>query len=64
MAKYKFNHMKMVAQSVIVPENEINIYDEAQYYDNNVKRIDRMRKMVGFFKRRVSDKDVAPSYYA
>ena len=56
MAKSTFNNVKMVAQAVVVPATEINIYDEAQYYGNNIKRIDRMRKMVGFFKRRVADK--------
>ena len=64
MSEYKFENVRMVAQSVVVPPREINIYDEAEYYDNNVKKIDRMRKMVGFYKRRVSAKDVSPAYYA
>lgn len=51
----KFEHVKIKGVSVVVPEKEINIYDEAQYYGNNVKKIDRMRKMVGFYKRRVAD---------
>lgn len=64
MSEYKFENVSMVAQSVVVPPHEINIYDEAEYYDNNIKKIDRMRKMVGFYKRRVSDKSVSPAYYA
>ena len=65
MSKSTFNNVKMVAQVVVVPGNEINIYDEAQYYDNNIKRIDRMRKMVGFYKRRVSSEPgVCPTDYA
>ena len=64
MSKYKFENVRFVAQSEVVPPHEINIYDEAEYYDNNVKKIDRMRKMVGFYKRRVSDKSVSPAYYA
>ena len=64
MSEYKFENVSMVAQSVVVPQHEINIYDEAEYYDNNIKKIDRMRKMVGFYKRRVSDKSVSPAYYA
>lgn len=51
----KFEHVKISGISVVVPEKEINIYDEAQYYNNNIKKIDRMRKMVGFWKRRVAD---------
>lgn len=61
MSFYKFNHVKVSAISVVVPEHEISIYDEAMYYDNNIKKIDRMRKIVGFFKRRTADEDVTPS---
>jgi 3-oxoacyl-[acyl-carrier-protein] synthase-3 len=64
MSKTFFNSGKISGISVVVPEKEINIYDEAQYYGNDVKKIDRMRKMVGFFKRRVSDKENTPSDYA
>lgn len=46
----EFSHVKLSAISVVVPKNEINIYDEAQYYGNDVRKIDRMRKMVGFGK--------------
>lgn len=59
--KAKFNNIKISGLSVVVPEKEINIYDEAQYYDNSVKKIDRMRKMVGFHKRRVCDYETTPS---
>lgn len=52
----KFCHVNISGISVVVPEKEISIYDEAQYYNNNIKKIDRMRKMVGFHKRRVADK--------
>ena len=51
-----FKNVKISGISVVVPEKEINIYDEAQYYDNSIKKIDRMRKMVGFYKRRVIKK--------
>lgn len=61
MTLSKFEHVKISGISTVVPPKEINIYDEAQYYDNNIKKIDRMRKMVGFYKRRVVDKDVTPS---
>lgn len=48
-----FKHSNITGMSVTVPSKEINIYDEAEYYANNIKKIDRMRKMVGFYKRRV-----------
>lgn len=57
----KFKHVKITGVSTVVPEDEINIYDEAQYYDNSVKKIDRMRKMVGFYKRRVADYNTTPA---
>ncbi len=61
MSKAVFNCVKITGISTVVPEKEINIYDEAQYYDNNIKKIDRMRKMVGFYKRRVSEITTNPS---
>ncbi|MBR1754523.1 ketoacyl-ACP synthase III [bacterium] len=61
MSLSKFKHVKVSGISVVVPEKEINIYDEAEYYGGSVKKIDRMRKMVGFWKRRVSDKETTPA---
>ena len=60
MGLYKFNHVKISGIGVVVPKKEICIYDEAQYYDNSVKKIDRMRKMVGFYKRRVVENGITP----
>ncbi len=61
MGLSKFKHVKITGISTVVPEKEISIYDEAEYYDNNIKKIDRMHKMVGFHKRRVVENDVTPS---
>ncbi|MCQ2789809.1 MAG: hypothetical protein MJ229_05465 [bacterium] len=61
MSFSKFEHVKISGISVVVPEDEINIYDEAEYYGGSIKKIDRMRKMVGFWKRRVADKNTTPS---
>ncbi len=58
---YKFKNVKISGMNTIVPEKEICIYDEAQYYGNSVKKIDRMRKMVGFYKRRVTDDTTTPA---
>jgi 3-oxoacyl-[acyl-carrier-protein] synthase-3 len=59
----KFEHVRIKGISVVVPPKEICIYDEAEYYENSIKKIDRMRKMVGFYKRRVSEDGVTPSDY-
>ena len=57
MTVHKFSHVKISCLSVVVPQKEINIFDEAQYYDNNIRQIERMKKKVGFYKRRVVDTD-------
>ena len=59
--KASFKNVKISGISVVVPQKEINIYDEVQYYNNSVKKIDRLRKMVGFHKRRVADKTTTAS---
>ena len=56
-----FKHVKITGISTAIPQKEINIYDEAQYYGNSVKKIDRMRKMVGFYKRRVVEEGTTAS---
>ncbi len=61
MAKSKFQHVKITGLSVIVPKKEICIYDEAQYYDNNIKKIERMHKIVGFNKRHVVEEGITAS---
>lgn len=61
MSKVTFYHSRISGFSIVVPEKEICIYDEAQYYDNSAKKIDRMRNMVGFYKRRVADELTTPA---
>lgn len=61
MAFSQFKHVKIAGISTVVPEDKINIYDEVQYYDNSVKKVDRMRKMVGFYERHVADKTTTSS---
>ena len=61
MAFAHFTNVKIKGMLTVVPEQEINIYDEAEYYGNSIKKIDRMRKMVGFYKRRVADMTTTPA---
>lgn len=60
----QFKHVKISGILTVVPEKEINIYDEVEYYGNSVKKVDRMRKMVGFYKRRVADDDCTAKDFA
>ena len=61
MALAHFTNVKIKGMLTVVPKQEINIYDEAEYYGNSIKKIDRMRKMVGFYKRRVADMTTTPA---
>ena len=61
MTLANFKHVKISAIETVVPKKEINIYDEVEYYGNSVKKVDRMRKMVGFWKRRVADDTTTPA---
>ncbi len=58
MSFSSFSHAAISGLCAVVPETEICIYDEVNFYGNDVKKIDRMRKMVGFHKRRVAEKGV------
>lgn len=57
----EFDNARISAISVVVPKDEISIYDEAEYYGGNTRRIDRMRKIVGFDRRRVSRDGTTPA---
>ncbi|MBQ8635610.1 ketoacyl-ACP synthase III [bacterium] len=61
MSLSTFKHVKISGISTVVPQKEINIYDEAHYYGGSIKKVDRMRKMVGFWKRRVADLETTPA---
>lgn len=50
-----FKKCEISSMSVVIPQKEINIYDELQYYENSIKKVDRIRKIAGFHKRRVID---------
>lgn len=57
----EFDNVRVSAISVVVPKDEICIYDEAEYYGGNIRKIDRMCKIVGFDRRRVASDDTTPT---
>ena len=61
MTLSQYKHVIIKGISAVVPQREINIYDEAQYYENNIKKIDRMRKIAGFYKRRIVEEGTTAS---
>lgn len=54
----RFSNVRISGMSLVVPEREISIYDELQYYGNSEKKAERAHKMAGFWKRRVADSDM------
>ena len=54
----RFKNIKVSGMSLVLPQNEISIFDELQYYGNSEKKAERAHKMAGFWKRRVADPDV------
>lgn len=64
MSFARFTRASIAGISVVVPKNEINIYDELSFYENSKKKVDRLNKMVGFWKRRVGEPGVTASDYA
>ena len=54
----KFTNIKVSGVSLVLPQKEISIFDELQYYGNSEKKAERAHKMAGFWKRRIADPDV------
>ncbi len=53
-----FSNTKISGISFIVPKDEISLDDEIEFYDNNPKKLARIKKMIGIDKRRVAPKGV------
>lgn len=58
MLKSIINNVKISGIATVLPEKEIDIYDNKELYGGNLKKIDRVVKASGFHLRRVTDKDV------
>ncbi len=58
MAFSKFSHVKITAIAGVVPENFINIDDEIQYYDNDPKKLERNKKILGLGERHIIEEGV------
>ena len=53
----KFKNVDIKGFVTVMPENKINIDDEIQYFDNNEKKLNRAKKMIGFGTRYVVSSD-------
>lgn len=50
-----FNHVKISGIKTVIPENYIDIDDELEFFDNNPKKLERAKKMVGYGRRYLAD---------
>lgn len=57
MAISFFNHVKIAGFKTAIPERCINIDDEIEYFDNNPKKLARAKKIAGYGKRYIADKN-------
>ncbi len=58
MAESRFHHVKIVGIKTVVPENYIDIDDELEYFDNDLKKLARAKKVVGYGRRYYVDDNV------
>ncbi len=49
----KFKNVSIKGFVTVLPENKINIDEEIEYFDNNEKKLNRAKKMIGFGTRYV-----------
>lgn len=58
MSNAAFKHVRLAGVTNVVPEKFISIEDELQYFDNNPKKLERAKRMVGYGKRHVVEDGV------
>jgi len=53
-----FKHVKIKGITTVVPEKYIDIDDEIKYFDNDEKKLNRAKKIIGYGRRHIVDKGV------
>lgn len=53
MSLSEFKNVKVSGMVCVVPENNINIDDELEFYDNNPKKLERNKKILGLGTRHI-----------
>ncbi len=56
-----FYHVRLSCISSVVPKDEICLDDEISYYNNDQRKIQRIKKMVGLDKRRIAPEGITAS---
>jgi 3-oxoacyl-[acyl-carrier-protein] synthase-3 len=57
----EFVHVRLKAVSAVVPRDEVRLEDEAAYYGNDLRRVERIKKMAGLDRRRIAPEGVTVS---
>jgi 3-oxoacyl-[acyl-carrier-protein] synthase-3 len=55
MANSKFQHVKLSGITAVVPEHVVNIDDEIAFFNNDLKLLERNKKILGLGTRHVAD---------
>ena len=55
MSRTRFEHVKISGITCVVPEDFIRIDDELAFFNNDVKLLERNKKILGLGKRHVAD---------
>ncbi|MBD5558641.1 MAG: ketoacyl-ACP synthase III [Desulfovibrio sp.] len=58
---YDLHHVSIAAVRAAVPENEVRLEDEAEFYGGSLKKIARLRATLGMDRRRICPPDVTAS---
>lgn len=61
MSFSEFKHVRLSAVSAVVPKDEIRLDDEAGYYHNDLRKVQRVKKMIGLDRRRIAPDGVTAS---
>ncbi|GHU19183.1 3-oxoacyl-ACP synthase [Betaproteobacteria bacterium] len=61
MSFSEFSHVRLTSIAAVVPAEEIRIEDEIAYYNNDIRQVERVKKMVGLDRRRVAPEGITAS---
>jgi 3-oxoacyl-[acyl-carrier-protein] synthase-3 len=57
----EFAHVRLSAVAAVVPREEVRLDDELEYYNNDRRKVERLKKMVGLDRRRIAPEGVTVS---
>lgn len=57
----EFYHVRLSCISSVVPKHEISLDDEISYYNNDKRKIERIKKTIGLDKRRIAPEGITSS---